>query len=317
MNIIYSDVHNLHQPKFERYDGEDVPYAETAARVDSIVQALQAREFGPLQAPEVFSISHILAIHNKNYVDFLKQKSKVVPEYQQIYPSDFITDSYTPVTKGTFQASVAAVNTALTGAKQIAAGEPVVYSLCRPPGHHAAHHSMGGYCYFNNAAIAAHYLSQYGSVAILDIDYHHGNGTQEAFYERSDVLYVSLHADPNTNYPYTTGFADENGRASGKGYNINIPLPKTTDTESYITVLCGAIKEIENFQPRFLVLSAGFDTYVNDPIGGLHLTKGAYCRIGRHIQEMNLPTLIIQEGGYNINDLGGLVSDLLDSFRPA
>lgn len=315
IRIIYSDVHYQHQPRAELYDGREVPYAEVADRVDSILGALEdAHALGTIQPPEQFPIDHIAAIHSRNYIDFLRTKSQATPKSQQIYPSYFLTDTYAPITRGTYNASVDAVNCVLTAARTIADGERVVYSLCRPPGHHAAHQSMGGYCYFNNAAIAAHYLSRFGTVAILDIDYHHGNGTQAAFYERADIMYVSLHANPRNNYPYISGYAHEQGAGAGKGFNLNLPLPKSTTTPQYLQTLGEAIEEIERFKPRFLIVSAGFDTYAHDPIGGLRLTVTAYKKIGRLINDMKLPTLIIQEGGYYVPALGQLVVNFLRAF---
>ncbi len=312
MNIVYSDAHSLHQPKFELYDGQSTPYAEVAARVDSILAALPPDS---VQAPDSFPIDHILAIHSQGYVDFLRRKSQAIPDGEQIYPSYFLSDTYAPITRGTYKASIAAVNTTLTGAQQLIDSEPAVYCLCRPPGHHASHHSMGGYCYFNNAAIAAQYLSQQGRVAVLDIDYHHGNGTQSAFYDRSDVLYVSLHADPTASYPYTSGFADETGAGAGEGFTLNFPLPSDTNNNQYLDTLGRAIHAIEQFQPDFLVVSAGFDTYAEDPIGGMSLDKDVYTQIGHVIHDLGLPTLIIQEGGYDTRDLGLLVTNFLLAFR--
>jgi acetoin utilization deacetylase AcuC-like enzyme len=204
-----------------------------------------------------------------------------------------------------------AVDTALTGAKYVFNGERVVYSLCRPPGHHAGYKAMGGYCYFNNAAIAAHYLSEHGSVALLDIDFHHGNGTQSIFYNRSDVLYVSIHADPHVKFPYSSGFEDERGAGEGLGFNKNYPLPLGTRDARYSTVLLKVLGDIRDFNPDFLVVSAGFDTYEKDPIGGFKLTIPFYKTIGREIAKLRLPTLIIQEGGYAANALGKMVYTFL------
>lgn len=316
MIIIHDSGHQLHQPSFELYDGQPVVYPETSARADTILSALRANHVGDIQQPEPFPAEHTLAIHQSEYVEFLRQKSAQTPVGKQLYPSYFLSDTYAPITTGTFDAAVAAMNAALTGAEHLRQGERVVYSLCRPPGHHAAHHSMGGYCYFNNAAIAAQFLSQHGTVAVLDIDYHHGNGTQEAFYDRADVLYISLHADPASNYPYISGFADESGAGAGRGYNLNLPLPKATDTARYLTVLQIALERIRQFQPAFLVVSAGFDTYKNDPIGGMNLDEAAYTSIGQAIAALKLPALIIQEGGYDVASLGNLVVRFLKAFSP-
>ncbi|HYH13929.1 MAG TPA: histone deacetylase family protein, partial [Flavisolibacter sp.] len=216
---------------------------------------------------------------------------------------------------GTYEASIGAVNTALTGAELILEkGERVVYALCRPPGHHAAHHATGGYCYFNNAAIAAEYFSEHGQVAILDIDYHHGNGTQDAFYDRKSPLYISLHADPSDAYPFSSGFDDEKGYGQGEGYTINYPLPTDTNNESYLAALDKALNDIKKFKADFLVVSAGFDTFEDDTIGGLGLTVPAYSEIGVRINALNLPTLLVQEGGYDIPHLPIMVTKFLQQF---
>ncbi|EKD86283.1 MAG: Histone deacetylase superfamily protein [uncultured bacterium] len=165
---------------------------------------------------------------------------------------------------------------------------------------------MSGYCYFNNAAIAADCLSGHGKIAILDIDFHHGNGTQDIFYERSDVLYVSIHADPHDKFPYISGFSDESGKGKGIGFNKNYPLALGTKDQEYLKVLMRALKDVEEFKPRYLVVSLGFDTYEKDPIGGFKITPGFYKEIARNIKGLELPTLLIQEGGYNVEDLGKL-----------
>jgi acetoin utilization deacetylase AcuC-like enzyme len=173
---------------------------------------------------------------------------------------------------------------------------------------------MGGYCYFNNAAVTANYLSRHGRGASLDIDFHHGNGTQHIFYDRSDVLYVSIHADPLARYPYISGFDDEQGRGAGLGSTKNYPLPLgTTDTE-YIRTLDRALEDVRVFAPDYLVVSAGFDTYKDDPIGGFALTAACYEQIGQRISALNTPTVILQEGGYNVEALGDLAHTFLKGF---
>src|SRR3989344_2670717 len=231
-----------------------------------------------------------------------------------LYPSYFITDTYAPLVGKTYQAAILAVDVSLTGAQMLREGERQVYSLCRPPGHHAEYKSMGGYCYFNNAAIAANYLATHGRVAILDIDFHHGNGTQNVFYERSDVLYVSIHGDPRQVYPYGSGFEVERGQSTGLGYTINYPLPTKTANGQYSKVLQQALTQISGFEPKFLIVSAGFDTFKNDPIGGFELTMPFYKSIGEKIDALSLPSLIIQEGGYNVSALGNLVYSFLQGF---
>lgn len=235
---------------------------------------------------------------------------------ESIYPSYFTMDTYTPILPGTYFASVSAVNVALTGGELLLLKkEQLIYALCRPPGHHAETARMGGYCYFNNAAIVAQYLSQFGKVAILDIDFHHGNGTQEIFYDRSDVLYISIHADPRQKFPYSSGFPWERGVGRGFGFTKNYPLPLGLSELTYQKVLLKTLSDIKMFNPAFLIVSAGFDTYIHDPIGGFKLTIPFYKTIGEMINSLKLPTLIVQEGGYAIKDLGNIVVSFFRGFQ--
>lgn len=313
IKIIYSKKHLEHDPKFEIYDGVYEPYAEKAERMTSLVEALH-RNGMKVYPPNHFSMEHINRVHKREYVSFLQQRSQGLSKNSILYPSYFIMDTYTPIVAKTYDAARSSVDVALTGAKSVLEGERIVYSLCRPPGHHADCNSMGGYCYFNNAAIAAEYLSRHGKVAILDIDFHHGNGTQSVFYDRADVLYVSIHANPEVKFPYSSGFSEEVGRGEGLGFNKNYPLPLGTTNEEYMEVLQRALQDVRNFTPNFLVISAGFDTYEKDPIGGFKLTIPFYRNISQQIAALNLPTLIIQEGGYNIDALGDIAYSFLQGI---
>jgi acetoin utilization deacetylase AcuC-like enzyme len=315
MQIIYTDAHLAHNPAYEIYEGELEPYSEAADRGEVIINEIRRQKLGTIISPQSFPLEHIYAIHQKQYVEFIKNRSSNLSKEAILYPSYFITDTYAPIVAGTYDASVAAVNCVLTGAQKILDGETIVYTLCRPPGHHAAHHTMGGYCFFNNAAIAAHYLSAHGRVAILDIDFHHGNGTQDAFYERKDVLYVSIHATPEERYPYSSGFSEEHGHDAGEGYNYNYPLPIGTTNDTYLNALDTAIQDVADFKPDFLVISAGFDTFSEDPIGGFQLTKEVYREIAEKIHGLTMPTLLVQEGGYNIQNLGQMVANFLSGFQ--
>lgn len=314
MTIVYTNKHRLHRPPYEFYDGKRAVNADQAERADVIIAALSEQKEHVIIPPKEFPLKHIYAVHHEQYVNFLKDRSADLDGRKVLYPSYFISDTHAPVTGGTYEASVAAVNVALTATDRILKGEPAAYALCRPPGHHAANHASGGYCYFNNAAIAADYLSGHGRVAILDIDYHHGNGSQEIFYDRENPLYVSLHADPADAYPFTAGFADEKGHGPGLGYNINYPLPPDTDNESYLTALKKALGDISKYKPDFLVVSLGFDTFEDDTIGGLGLTVPAYGDIARMVKSLGLPTLLVQEGGYDIPHLPVMTSNFLKQF---
>ncbi len=315
MKIIYSPVHKKHNPSFEVYDGEKSAYPEVPDRIETILAALKKEKLGTVLSPQSFSLDHIEKIHHRNYITFLQKKSASLNSNANFFASYFIMDTYAPLTNGTFLAAKKAVDTALTAAELVKNGERLVYALSRPPGHHAGYVNMGGYCYFNNAAIAAEYLSQFGKVALLDIDYHHGNGTQQAFYQRDDILYVSLHVDPNKKYPYISGFASEDGIGKGKGYNKNYPLPLKTTEKVYAETLTKALVDIHTFHPVFFIISAGFDTYVNDPIGSFQLSIPFYQTIGKLLAGLQLPTLVIQEGGYCVADLGSMAVQLIKGLQ--
>jgi len=202
----------------------------------------------------------------------------------------------------------------MTAAERILAGHRLAYALVRPPGHHAERRSFGGFCYFNSAAIAAQYLSHHGKVAILDLDYHHGNGQQYIFYQRSDVFTISIHGHPNFTYPYFSGFRDERGEGSGKGFNLNIPLGLNVDGEQYRKVLDGVLHRLKRFHPRFVIVALGVDTARGDPTGTWELRARDFEANGRLIGALHLPTLVVQEGGYNNRVLGTNVRSFLSGL---
>jgi acetoin utilization deacetylase AcuC-like enzyme len=216
----------------------------------------------------------------------------------------YCIDTFTPLNRNAYLAARAAVDCTLTAANAILDKYPMAYSLVRPPGHHAERSAFGGFCYFNSSAIAANYLSQYGKVAVLDVDFHHGNGTQDIFLERSDVYTVSIHGNPVTNYPFFTGFADEKGEGEGKDFNLNIPLPDTLTPEQYRTHLKQAITAIKKFAPKYFVIALGLDTAKSDPTGSWTLMPDDFFKNGAMLAGLNLPTLIVQEGGYRTKTLG-------------
>jgi acetoin utilization deacetylase AcuC-like enzyme len=247
----------------------------------------------------------------------------------------YLSDLSAPIVAGTYPAALASAYCALSGARELVNsnwflenGQPSAstnqfhapiahrhsaFALCRPPGHHAGRAYAAGYCYLNNAAIAAHWLSQFGTVAILDVDYHAGNGTQDIFYERADVLTLSIHADPNEEYPYFSGYADQTGAGVGLGFHQNYPLPFGADDHAYLATLDQALERIADYRPASLVVSAGLDIYGDDPLGKIRVTRAGIGQIGRAIAGLNLPTLIVMEGGYNTADLGLNVCAFLDA----
>jgi len=216
----------------------------------------------------------------------------------------YCIDTFTPLNRAAFPAAKRAVECALTGAQLVLEGKRLAYALVRPPGHHAEPRSFGGFCYFNSAAIAANHLSAHGRVALLDIDYHHGNGSQVIFYHRRDVMFISIHGHPSFSYPYFSGFEDEKGEGWGTGYNVNYPLPETISADLYRSTLEKAVRQINRFSPSFVVISLGLDTAKADPTGSWPLTAKDFEVNGKILGSIRFPTLIVQEGGYNTRNLG-------------
>ena len=340
MKIFYSDVHHQHDPPFELFEGGvRMPYLENPDRAERILSMLRAKDWAEITSPEEFGLEPILAVHDADYVDFLHtaydewKQEKADYEKTALLPAIFppqgcsrrpksilgragtyMFDLSAPIVDGTFRAALGSANCALSGAKAIQAGELAAFALCRPPGHHAGKSYCGGYCYLNNAAIAAHWLSAVKKVAILDIDYHAGNGTQDIFYERGDVLTISIHANPDFEYPAFCGYADETGAGPGSGLHRNFPLPAGTDDEHYLSTLDEATDLIQSFDPEYLVLSAGMDLYTGDPLGSFKVTSAGIQEIGSRIAKLDLPTLIVLEGGYNNAALGDNFAALLEKF---
>lgn len=296
MLTIYSDDHHLHHGKAELVDGELKPSFECPERADIILDAVRRAKLGDVIGPDDFGLEPIQAVHSAGYVAFLQQAwdlwtaagrsvdalplSWAVRGLRQIEPetidgklSYFSFDAATPITAGTWKAARSAANVGLTGANKLLQGESCAFSLCRPPGHHAASDYFGGYCFLNNAAIAAQYLldKQAARVAILDVDYHHGNGTQSIFYERDDVLFVSIHADPLQEYPFFLGHADERGSGAGLGYTANFPLRWHSTATQWFAALDASLAVVSDYAPDYLVVSLGVDTYKDDPISRFRL----------------------------------------------
>jgi acetoin utilization deacetylase AcuC-like enzyme len=330
MKVLYSPKHHSHNPTYEIFNGRPEAHAEVADRIENIKKSLIENGFKIEQPKKLTPINLIYSVHDKHYVHFLKKYYAF--SYPSVFPykdisnkkklknplallGKFSFDLYTPVYKNIFQIALSSSSLAYELAYDIKEGKiNLGYALCRPPGHHAERSKMGGYCYFNNAAIAAQYLSIYGKVAILDVDFHHGNGTQDIFYHRADVLTISIHADPNWKFPFFTGFSDERGTGEGEDKNFNYPLPPKTNNLQYQKVLEKALKRIEQFKPKYLIISLGLDTHKDDPIGGFALTTEYYTEMAKTINSLKLPTLIIQEGGYNTDLLGKNVVAFLKGF---
>jgi acetoin utilization deacetylase AcuC-like enzyme len=345
MKIFYSDIHRIHAPEYEIFDGgARVPNFETPERATRILAALKQTDWAEIHEPADFGLDPILAVHDRDYLNFL---ASAWTEWLALHPETdspfrnsalmpatfppagwrrrpegllgragyYVMDLSAPIVEGTYQAALTSANCALSAADSVSKGERVTFALCRPPGHHAGKANCGGYCYLNNAAIAAHWLSSQGKVALLDIDYHAGNGTQDIFYDRADALTISIHADPNFEYPHFAGYADERGAGAGLGYHRNFPLPSGTDDAAYLKTLDQALGMIRDFKPANLVLSAGMDIYAEDPLGRIKVTTNGIAEIGRRIAGLNLPTVIVFEGGYNNDALPRNTLALLGAFK--
>ena len=340
MQIFYSKTHRLHNPPFELFDGgQHMPYLESPDRVERILSVLREQDWAEILEPEDFGLEPINAVHDADYVEFLRTayeewtQEETPYEKTALLPATFpprgwshrpksilgragyhMFDLSAPIMDGTYRAALGSANCALSGAKAIMNGEKSVFALCRPPGHHAGKSFCGGYCYLNNAAIGANWLSTFGKVAILDIDYHAGNGSQDIFYERGDVLTLSIHADPDSEYPAFSGYVDETGAGQGSGLNRNFPLPAGTDDARYLSALDEALDILQSFAPQYLIFSAGMDLYAGDPLGSFNVTRRGIQQIGKHIASLKLPTLIVLEGGYNNEALGRNIASLLTNF---
>ena len=297
-------------------------YQERPARLGAIRKAVdRSGLFSPLP-PQDSGLKPILAVHDAAFVRFLRDVSQKVtgarPFYADTFPplwpmrrpqtmldaaGYYCADSFTPISAEAYRAALAATHASVTAADAILAGRPVAYAMCRPPGHHAGRATFGGFCYFNNTAIAVHRLSGHGRVAVLDIDYHHGNGTQDIFYRRADVLTVSIHGHPETEYPYFSGYADERGEGTGLDRNLNLPLRPGADNDTYLKAFARALGRIRRFDPEFLVLAVGMDLLRGDPTGTFRITTDALGRIGEQLAHLHVPLLVVQEGGYNLRNL--------------
>ncbi len=315
--LIMNDRHEIHHV-------HERGYVESPVRVRSILVELDKSGLFTRIVPRPFPDKHIHAVHDADFVNYLRKACAEVPEGKSLYPYIFpirnktrppkepsvlagyyCIDTFTPINRNAYLAARGGVNCALTAAREILDGRRIAYALIRPPGHHAERRAFGGFCYLNNNAIAAQYLCPYGKVAILDLDYHHGNGQQDIFYRRADVLTVSIHGHPSFAYPYFSGFKEEKGEGDGEGYNFNLPLPEKTDGKDYRVALSKAIERIQDFKPQFLVVALGLDTAKGDPTGTWSLTTRDFEENGRMIGAMGHPIAVIQEGGYRTRTLGG------------
>ncbi len=340
MKTVYSPLHARHAGGVELYRGALVPTFEVPERAEIIRTAVTAAGH-ELVAPSEIPESRLLGIHGAEFVEFIRGAyARWVAEGRQgfILPSGFPArglrrdrrpagmsgslgwfafDASTPIVEGTWEAAFAAARCAITAAELVSGGARAAYALCRPPGHHAARSTYGGYCYLNNAALAAQSLRDAGCgrVTVIDVDYHHGNGTQEIFWERGDVQFVSLHGDPETEYPWFLGYADERGEGAGEGATLNLPMPAGTGWKEYESALGVALSAIRAYRPDALVVSLGVDTFEADPISSFKLAAKHYPLIGAALAGLGLPTVLVQEGGYAVAEIGTNVAGVLGAFE--
>jgi acetoin utilization deacetylase AcuC-like enzyme len=340
VKVVYTARHKSHDVTRETMVGASIPAHEVVARAESIREALVADGGFELVEPSGHGLAPILAVHDQGLVRFLEA---VAPAFAdgRVTGDTLIADTYpvramfdglspeamaalrepdaiegragywgldtsNPIVAGTYAAARASVDVALTTLDLVLGGERIAYGLCRPPGHHAARSMVGGYCFFNNAGIAAEAFTRATGepVAILDLDFHHGNGTQQLFWRRGDVFYASLHANPSRMYPFFLGHASETGEGPGAGANLNIPLPKATDDEAYLRALEQALEGIDGRRGSLVIVSLGFDTFREDPICDFALTTPVYGEIGKRVAALGRRLVVLQEGGYHIPTLG-------------
>ena len=337
MITVFDDAQRAHDPQYFLSSGAAQPCPEKPARIDALLGAVRRMALPVVQAPSL-DMDAVRSVHPDRYLTFLQN---IYPRWQRIegasaevipnihpdsrdagYPKSAVgqagfhmTDTSCPISAQTWGAALASAGSALHATDLVLGGARSAYALCRPPGHHAFAELAGGFCYLNNSAIAAQRLRAAGRrVAILDVDLHHGNGTQGIFYARGDVLTLSIHADPERFYPFFWGYAGETGKAEGAGANLNLPLPRGTGDAGFLMALDTALDRLTAYGADTLVLALGLDAFVGDPFAGLAVTTPGFARIGAAIAALSLPTVIVQEGGYLCPELGDNLESVLTAF---
>jgi acetoin utilization deacetylase AcuC-like enzyme len=337
VKVVFADQQKDHYPKTFFSSGSPQPNPEVPQRADALLAAAISSGL-TREIPGDYGLEHIAAIHSERYLHFFENihtrwsripggSDEVIPGIQPGartggYPKSAAgqagwhqSDTACPIARETWDCALLSAHTASHAAHLVLNGERACYALSRPPGHHASAEVAGGFCYLNNSAIAAGILrSKHDRVAILDVDVHHGNGTQDIFFQRRDVLTVSIHADPVRFYPFFWGYADETGADDGDGFNLNLPLPRGTADDDYLQSLDAALQTIANFDPGALVVALGLDAHEDDPFQGLAISTDGFRRIAERIGQMRLPTVLVQEGGYMSDTLGANLSSCLNGF---
>ncbi|WP_269932436.1 histone deacetylase family protein [Aminobacter sp. HY435] len=341
MKTVFSPLHAGHSGQMELVAGAIVPGFEKPSRAEIIKARIENQKLGDILAPEVHDLTAAKRVHTADYIDFLPTvwpqweaagktgsaipfawptrglRSDVRPQTIEALLGYYSFDGGASFVKGTWEAIKSSYDVALTAARIVKAGERAAFALCRPPGHHAGAAFMGGYCFINNAAVAAQWFRDQGArrVAVLDVDYHHGNGTQEIFYSRADVQVINLHGDPMTEYPFFLGHADEHGAGEGEGFNINYPMPFGTAFDKWSEALEDACRKLAAYAPDVVVVSLGVDTFEKDPISHFKLTSADYPKIGARIARLGLPSLFVMEGGYAVDEIGVNAVGVLTGFE--
>jgi acetoin utilization deacetylase AcuC-like enzyme len=338
VKVVFDQRQLDHAPSRFLVRGEWQPCPEVPRRGEVLLSA--AREAGhDVVAPTPHGVAPFAAVHGADYLRFLETAherwralpgagAEVVPNIHPVrrggvYPASVVgqagwhmTDTACPLTAHSWPAILASANSAVQAAELVSGGERAVYALCRPPGHHAYADMAGGFCYLNNTAIAAQHLRRRAArVAIVDVDLHHGNGTQGIFYARPDVLTVSVHADPSAFYPFYWGYAEERGEGAGQGFNLNLPLPIGSGDTAFLAVLDGGLDAVRAFKPEALVVALGLDAHEGDPLAGLAVTTDGFRRIAHRLATLGLPTVLVQEGGYPSEELGRNLVAFLEGFE--
>lgn len=338
MKAFYAEEQKRHDPKAFLSSGAPQPNPEQPERVERLL--LGAKNAGcDIIRPGNYGLAPIAAVHTPEYLEFLEHiyarwrkipeaSAEVIPNIHPLardgrYPASAVgqvgyhmADTACPIAEHSWESVCWSAWSGVAAAEAVLAGETAAYALCRPPGHHAFADVAGGFCFVNNSAVAAqHLLGHAKRVVILDVDLHHGNGTQGIFYGRSDVLTISLHADPVRFYPFFWGHADERGEGAGLGYNLNLPLPRKSGDDIFLQTLDVAFKRIRAFAPDGLVVALGLDPFEGDPFGGLSVTTSGFARMAEAIAALRLPTVIVQEGGYLCDTLGDNLAAFLGGFQ--
>lgn len=340
MKAFYAAEQKRHDPKMFLSSGAQQPNPEQPERVERLLAGAKAAGC-TVERPREHGLGPVAAVHTPEYLDFLEHifarwqriegaSKEVIPNIHPLardgaYPASAVgqagyhmADTACPISAETWESALWSAWSAVEAAESVMAGAQSAYALCRPPGHHAFADVAGGFCFINNSAVAAQALrKQAVRVAILDVDLHHGNGTQDIFYERADVLTVSIHADPGSFYPFFWGYAEERGSGPGEGFNLNLPLPIGSGDGAFLEALERGLSAVREFGAEALVVALGLDAYEGDPLAGLNVTTAGFAAIARRIAALRLPTVLVQEGGYPNDALGTNLVSFLGAFEEA